>query len=268
MASCGTCPPRARVHLALDAQPIVGVNAAPPIVGALHDVVRGVADHLLPARRDEELVGDHVPVPQPVVGSGRGQRVARLALFEPPRSVGQLARLLVDHGAQLRELQMRVAGQLPFFGERAGQLADLRRVERLLEQQQSIDRPELAQDVFPRIVRVGGADDDLERGIRLPQLFHRLHAIPAGRHAHVDEGQRIGAIGGARGLDQLQGLLALVGGIDVVNGNRCRRALAEEIGLGIVELSADEASLLSHRILRKSSWMARLSSTIKMRLLA
>ncbi len=37
-----------------------------------------------------------------------------------------------------------------------------------------------------------GADHDLEVGIRLPEALDRLDAVPAGRHAHVHERERVG----------------------------------------------------------------------------
>ena len=45
-------------------------------------LARRVTEHLLPARREVALAGLEVPFPKPVVGSGHGPGVARLALLE------------------------------------------------------------------------------------------------------------------------------------------------------------------------------------------
>ena len=61
---------------------VVGVDAAEPLVGLVADLALVVAEHRLPARREVDLVGAEVPVPQPVVGAAHRERVALLALAQ------------------------------------------------------------------------------------------------------------------------------------------------------------------------------------------
>jgi hypothetical protein len=62
---------------------VVGVHAAQPLAGRIADLGLRIADHRLPARREVQLVGAHVPVPEPVVGALQRERVALLGLREP-----------------------------------------------------------------------------------------------------------------------------------------------------------------------------------------
>ena len=70
-----------------DGGAVVLVDAAEPLAGRVAELGLGVAEHLLPARREEEAVRAHVPVPQPVVGALHGERVALLGLGEPGERV-------------------------------------------------------------------------------------------------------------------------------------------------------------------------------------
>ena len=61
---------------------VVLVDAAEPLAGRVAELGLGVAEHLLPARREVQAVLAHVPVPQAVVGALHGERVALLGLGE------------------------------------------------------------------------------------------------------------------------------------------------------------------------------------------
>src|SRR5262249_41236890 len=83
--------------------------------------------------------------------------------------------------------------------------------------------------------RVGGADDDLHLGVDLPDAQGGLDAVPAGRHAHVDEGDGVRAVLPARGAHQLLPVLPLVGGVQderLGGGARRRRAAQHHLELG------------------------------------
>src|SRR5690606_751888 len=118
-------------------------------------------------------------------------RVAEL-LFEPQpiRHFGAkpLQRTLELLGATLhlrlerREVRLVLAEQAPLFRERAGELTDLDRVEGLLENQEASTRAELGDHLLPAVVRVRGAQDELQPGIDAPELARRLDPVRAGRH--------------------------------------------------------------------------------------
>ena len=58
------------------------MDAAQPLVGGRAQLGGGMAEHLLPARREVDPVVPKVPVEEPVVGAAHGQRVALLALLQ------------------------------------------------------------------------------------------------------------------------------------------------------------------------------------------
>ena len=95
--------------------------------------------------------------------------------------------------------------------------------------------PILPDHFLPGVVRVGGADDDLQLGIHLPDAADRLDAIPAGRHAHIDEGHGVGPPFLERPLHHLQPFLALEGGVDLELdvGSAARLDAEERRGLGV-----------------------------------
>ena len=61
---------------------VLGMNQVEPIARVAADLAVGVAQDRLPARRQIDLVQAQVPVPQTVVGAGRGQRVTFLTDLE------------------------------------------------------------------------------------------------------------------------------------------------------------------------------------------
>ena len=221
---------------------VTGVNALEPLVGPEADLLLGQAQDRFPARGIVDDPLRQVPVPQAIVRAGRRQRVARLAHAQGGldlRALGdlgqqalvprlQLARLLIDHAAQLGQLEVRLAGQAPLLRQRAGDLTDLGGVERLLQDQQPIAGAEPAQDVLPRIVGVRRADDDLDLGIGGPQVGDGLDAVPAGRHAHVDERDRVALAAPEAVAHLAQRLLPLVREVHVVPFAPHRRRLFPE----------------------------------------
>src|SRR5437667_4049300 len=67
----------------------------------------------------------------------------------------------------------------------------------------------------PVVIGVRRADDGLAVRIELPQAEKRLQAVPAGRHAHVDERHRVGALLLERVPDPRPALLPLERGVDL-----------------------------------------------------
>src|SRR3546814_969195 len=82
------------------------MDAAEPLLGAVADLVRGMAEHLLPAVGEEDPVAAEIPVPQPVIGTGGGERVALLALAQCGSGPVALGDVAVGHQqAALQPLQ-------------------------------------------------------------------------------------------------------------------------------------------------------------------
>jgi len=59
---------------------IIGMHAIDPFSQRRADILFGVAQHRLPARREVRLIVTQIPFPQPIVGAARGQGIALLAL--------------------------------------------------------------------------------------------------------------------------------------------------------------------------------------------
>lgn len=70
-------------------------------------------------------------------------------------------------GFELVEPHARLGGQPPLLAQRARELYDLHRVERLLQDQKPIGDSELPCDFVARVVRVGGAEHDLQTRVDL-----------------------------------------------------------------------------------------------------
>ena len=119
--------------------------------------------------------------------------LAGLALA--PQLLGGLDQLqgaALDLGLQVEQVRARLLAQHPLGGQRVRQLADLDGVERLAQDQQAVGGRQPPDDLRPAVIGIGGADDHLQVGIHPPQLVDGLDAVPAGRHADVDEGQAYG----------------------------------------------------------------------------
>jgi hypothetical protein len=142
-----------------------------------------------------------------------------------------------DGGLELVDVRAHLARELPLGGQRVGALHDLERVERLLQDEQRLARPEPGAQVAPRVVGVRRADHDLEIGVDLPEPLDGLEAVPAGRHAHVDEREREVAVRGDGGDDVVERLAALVRRDQLEGDDRLggRRRAIEQRGLERVE---------------------------------
>ena len=130
-------------------------------------------------------------------------------------AVLERAGALLHHPVQRLDPQVRLLGDVPLLGERVGQLQHLDVVEGLFEDDEVVIDAEAHGHLFPRVIRVGGADDDLEAGVHLPQILDGFHAVPSRRHAHIDKGQRVRLPVFHRLDDFLQRLLALVSGFEL-----------------------------------------------------
>ena len=74
----------------------------------------------------------------------------------------QLLRAFAHHPVQILQAQLRLAAERPFPRQRMRHLQHLRRVKRLLEDQQAVGLTQPARDVIPGIIRIGGANDRLQ----------------------------------------------------------------------------------------------------------
>ncbi len=134
-------------------------------------------------------------------------------------------------------LRLGLLDQRPLFGQRIRQLENLDRVEGLLQHDEPVGVAQTGQHVLPRILGIGGADDDLQVGGDLPQLERGLDAVPAGRHPDIDKRHSVGAAVGDGLLDALEAFGALMSAVDVEvgPGPAGRDTGAEHFGLECVE---------------------------------
>jgi hypothetical protein len=131
-------------------------------------------------------------------------------LLEPRVGLGELEGAQPHGGLELLSRAGAGAVQGPLAGEGVGDLDDLDGIERLLEDQQVLGvLTEPRDDLGPRVIGVRRADDDLQLRGLLPHALDRLEAVPAGRHVHVDERQRVRPAVGHGGLDERQRVLPL-----------------------------------------------------------
>lgn len=158
------------------------------------------------------------------------------AVLHDDVGIGQFPGSLLDSLFQLVHLERGVFRHLPLHRECAGQLADLDRIEWLLENEQAVACVQAIEDLDPGLVCIGGAYHDLQARIFQPQVFDRLDAVPPGGHAHVDERQ------GVR-LADLQCLanhrvrfLPLVGAVQHERLGGCLGCGAEQRRLQVVQI--------------------------------
>jgi hypothetical protein len=71
-----------RRQRALDAIDVLVVHPTEPFLGTVANLLLVVAEHGFPAGGPVDLVRDQIPVPQPVIGSARGQRVPLFAVAQ------------------------------------------------------------------------------------------------------------------------------------------------------------------------------------------
>ena len=151
----------------------------------------------------------------------------------------ELARALADLLLELVEAHLRLLGQAPLLRQRVGQLTHLGAVEGLLEDQELLGAAQAPDDLLPGVVAEGRADHHLHVRVHLPDVLDRLEPVPARGHAHVDEGHADRLAGGLGAANLLHAVAALarVGEIEAGgNGVRCRRAIAEQLGLEVVQI--------------------------------
>jgi hypothetical protein len=129
--------------------------------------------------------------------------------------VAQLDGALRDELFEIRELELRLPREIPFFGERRGELQGLDVVEGFLEDHEFVGLAEFLAHLIPRVIRVRGADDDLDLGIDLPDARGGFDAVPARRHPDVHERHRVGPALGHGALDHFEAVLALVGRVQL-----------------------------------------------------
>src|SRR6202140_1491677 len=90
----------------------------------------------------------------------------------------------------------------------------------------------------PVVVRMRRANDNLDVRVELPQALNGLQAVPARRHAHIDECHRVRLLLLERLLDPRHTLLTLQGRVDLES--RARRGpgrLAQQQALGLQQLA-------------------------------
>jgi len=117
-----------------------------------------------------------------------------------------------------------------------GELQRLDVVERFFEHDQIGGVPQFVSHLLPGIVRIGGADDDLDFRTAFPKMTDGLHTIPSGRHPHIHKRQRvrIAFLGGL--LDHRQTLLTLESRINhKISARRSGGALPKQQRLGAVQ---------------------------------
>src|SRR6516162_3266200 len=122
--------------------------------------------------------------------------------LESPGAIG-------DRALETLDVMLEGAGVLPLAAQGAGRLQDLDRLEWLFDDDQLVGVPKPFQELEPVVVRVGGAHHHLHLRVDLPELLDGLETVPAGRHAHVDERDRVGSAliaGTARTLDAIAAL--------------------------------------------------------------
>ena len=116
------------------------------------------------------------------------------------------------------------------------ELANLDRVERLLQDQHAIGRAERGRHLLPGVIGIRRADHDPDVGVLLEQAHGRLNAVEARWHPHVDEQQRVRLLALAREPNLLQRLLALVRRVEL-------EALRLHLGLGPEQLLLERAEV-------------------------
>ena len=144
--------------------------------------------------------------------------------------------------------------QRPFAREGVGQLEHLDVVEGLFQDDQLVGGAQLGNDAGPAVIRVGGAQDDLQILVRRPEPPDRLDPVPTRGDAHIDKRERVGPAR-AQGLQHpLKPFLALLRPIHLKRrtGHRGRRRAKESLVKGR-RRPCPTASTAGARILRKSS---------------
>jgi hypothetical protein len=120
-----------------------------------------------------------------------------------------------DEPVESFQMDLEPVVKRPLARERVRELEHLDVVERLFQNHEIVGLADLADHFLPRVVGVGGADDDLQLGIHFPDPADRLDAVPARGHAHIHECHRIRPAFVERVLHLGESLLALEGRVDL-----------------------------------------------------
>ena len=104
---------------------------------------------------------------------------------------------------------------LPLAAECEGKLKDFDVVEGLAQNHEAVACSQGCDNLLPRVVGIGRAKDNLERGLNLPEMLDGFYAIPAWVHAHVHEGDAVGPALSEGFLGEDESVLALHRGVDL-----------------------------------------------------
>ncbi len=148
----------------------------------------------------------------------------------------ELGRAPADERLQILHLERDKPPELPAPLQRVRELPHLDGIEGLLEYQHAVGVSEGAHHILGAVVGVRRADHDADIGVALEQPHRGLDAVDARRHAHVDERERIGPARLPCGLDALDGLSALKGGVELEARMLVLRLAAEQLVMQRVEL--------------------------------
>ena len=119
---------------------------------------------------------------------------------------------------QRGDLQRGLMVEQPLLGQGVGDLLDFDIVERFFQHEQTVGLPDFRAHFFPGIIRIGGADNNLELGINFPDPRNRFDPVPSGRHAHVDKCHGIRTIFRQGFFHHLERFLALISRIKMKTG--------------------------------------------------
>ncbi len=160
----------------------------------------------------------------------------------------QIARPRVDERFKVAQLERSLARELPAALQGVRELADLDRVERLLEDQHAIRVAECRAHLLPAVIGVSRADHDAQVRVGPQQLARRFDAVPPRRHPNVDERERVGALSGERRDDLAERFLSLESGVELEAGaalaGRC--GVPEDLGSEGRELVIRRAPPFEH----------------------
>ena len=130
--------------------------------------------------------------------------------------------------------------------KRDGELPDFVRMKRLLQVGQLVLRRRHAADLARIDVRVGGADDDLDRRVQLADLGRGPRPVGSGRHAHVEEHDRERLVARQALLDRRHRRLRTVAEHRLETRGARRRALARGVGGILAEQPAAQLAKADH----------------------
>jgi hypothetical protein len=139
-----------------------------------------------------------------------------------------LARALAHELLELFALARCVALRTPLGAERERELLDLDRLEGLFEHEQAVGVTERRAHFVEGLIRVRGAEHDLDPRVALPERANRLQTVPARRHSHVDESDLIGLPRFDRAPGEAHTRFALARRLQLESGREPPRLLVPE----------------------------------------